>query len=294
MDLNYPRATGEEHEITLTSHIEVVAWRAGRAVAGRATPVEVLTAFVGEGAPIRIEALTESGQTLAETEGQIYNNRFVAQLEIPADAPANETAYVRAALPDHGLDAESNRIPIRQLTVSEMAWSEQEARSGEEVLLSATVVGAREETPALVTIYEHDRDGDHDRLTEIEARVTGGRIEVRWEYAYHEDTDEILTQEEMETYGGEYNPPEHFFTVTIEGHEFGFEEQDSGLLVFKSWVEIRLLDPDGEPVPDAEYTLILPNGEERSGTLDHAGEAREEDVPPGPCRVTFAAEATTD
>lgn len=293
MDLNYPRATGEEHEITLTSRIEVAAWRVGRAVAGRAAPVEVLTAFVGEGAPIRLTALTEAGETLSEAEGQIYNNRFVAQLEIPADAPAGESAYVRAELPDHGLDAESNRIPIRQLAVTELAWSEEEARSGDEVVLSAVVEGAREETPALVTIYEHDRDGDHDRVTEIETRVAGGRIEVRWEYAYHEDTDEILTQEEMEAYGGEYNPPEYFFTVTIEGLEFGYEDQDSGLLTFKSWVEIRLLDAEGEPVPQAEYTLILPNGEERTGTLDDNGEAREEDVPPGPCRVVFAtAEAS--
>jgi hypothetical protein len=288
MDLNFPRATGEEHQIELVSRIEIATWRTGCAIAGRRMPVEVLTAFVGEGATIRLIARDSSGQDLSTAEGAIYNNRFVGDLDIPADVEAGDTVHVHVELPDHGLDSDSNRIPVRVLRVTNLQWSESEARSGDELTLSADVEGVASETAALITIYEYDRDQDHDRLTEIETHVLDGRIEVRWEYAYHEDADEIPSQEEMAEYGGEYNPPEYFFTVTIAGVEFGREAQDSGRLAFRSWVDIRLLDPQGEPIPNVNYTLQLPNGEERSGTLDDAGEAREEDVPPGRCRVEFA------
>ena len=42
-----------------------------------------------------------------------------------------------------------------------------------------------------ILIYEHDQDGAHDRICEIPAVVQDGKIEVKWEYEYHEDTDEI-------------------------------------------------------------------------------------------------------
>jgi hypothetical protein len=54
-----------------------------------------------------------------------------------------------------------------------------------------------------------------------------------------------------------------------------------------SWIEIELLDDDGNPVPGAPYTIVTGNGRTRSGTLDLRGRAREDGIDPGPCQVTF-------
>lgn len=39
----------------------------------------------------------------------------------------------------------------------------------------------------------------------------------------------------------------------------------------KPWLELTLFDRDESPVPNAPYTLSLPSGESRSGTLDENG-----------------------
>ena len=54
-----------------------------------------------------------------------------------------------------------------------------------------------------------------------------------------------------------------------------------------SWIEIKLLDVDGEPVPGEPYRVTLPDGSVAEGTLDDKGFARIESFEPGNCKVTF-------
>jgi type VI secretion system secreted protein VgrG len=54
------------------------------------------------------------------------------------------------------------------------------------------------------------------------------------------------------------------------------------------WIEIELLDSDGNPVPGEEYRITLPDGSTvASGTLDGKGKARVEAIDAGSCQVTF-------
>jgi len=55
-----------------------------------------------------------------------------------------------------------------------------------------------------------------------------------------------------------------------------------------SWIEIKLVDEDGEPVPGEAYQVTLPDGSTvAEGTLDENGKARVEGFEPGQCKVTF-------
>ena len=126
----------------------------------------------------------------------------------------------------------------------------------------------------------------HDFVTRLACQVMDGKIEVEWEYEYHEDTDEIPTDEEQKKYGDKYNPPEYFFTIKLDRTEFG-RDQESGLLKFKDWVEIVLKDRAGQPMADENYSVEFADGTTRDGSLDSDGCARIEDVPPGRYRVTF-------
>jgi uncharacterized protein (DUF2345 family) len=58
-------------------------------------------------------------------------------------------------------------------------------------------------------------------------------------------------------------------------------------LTFRDWISIELRDEEGSPIPNESYTMLMPDGTERKGTLDGEGRAREEDVPPGACHVMF-------
>jgi hypothetical protein len=55
----------------------------------------------------------------------------------------------------------------------------------------------------------------------------------------------------------------------------------------KTWIEIVLKDSRGNPVPNEEYILELPDGTKRRGRLDADGIARVDGIKPGSCRVSF-------
>ncbi|MBD3401916.1 hypothetical protein GF420_03395 [candidate division GN15 bacterium] len=285
--MKWSKGTDSEHKIKLESAIVSVTWLTGMAIGGQPARFEVRTEFVGGGAPVEITARKGDGKKLAKTKGKINGNRFAGSIDMPEDLQRGDRVYFEAELSKHGLSGRSETIPAGPpITVSDMKWSAAEARRGDILTLSARVRGLDDGAEVTVVIYEYDADGVHDRIAELPATISGGKVEIDWEYEYHEDTDEIPTEEELERYGSSYNPPEYFFTIRAGSAELG-REQESGLLTFKDFVDIELMDADGNPVADAEYKLLLPDGSEKTGNLDSDGKARVEDVPPGRYRVTF-------
>jgi len=59
------------------------------------------------------------------------------------------------------------------------------------------------------------------------------------------------------------------------------------MLKYRDYVEIECVDQNGDAIADREYRLHLANGEVRTGNVDSNGCKKEENVPPGPCRVEF-------
>jgi hypothetical protein len=55
----------------------------------------------------------------------------------------------------------------------------------------------------------------------------------------------------------------------------------------KTWIEIKLVDMDGDPVPDQQYKIDLPDGSTRENILNSAGDARYTGIEPGTCTVWF-------
>jgi hypothetical protein len=287
MDLKYSKSTDTQHKIKLESKLLYAIWRSGTAPMGLEVALEVATSFVGNGATIKIKGKSENGKKLGKLDGKVKNNIFVGALTIPDDVKIGDMVYFEVDLPQNGLSGESNHIVVvPSVVVTNMKWSAKEARRGDTLTLSADVQGCKDGTEAMITIYEYDQDSVHDKIIDIPAVVTNAKIEVKWEYEYFEDTDEVPTQEEMQRYGKSYNPPEYFFVIDIEGQKFG-RKQESKLLLFRDWIEVRLLDSMGQPLADVQYTLYLPDGSQRKGRLSADGSAREGDIPPGKCRFEF-------
>lgn len=287
MSNKFSKGTDSEHKVKLESSLVSASWLTGMAIGGAKAPLEVRTEFVGSGATADIIGKTGGGKTIGKAKVTINANRGVGQLEIPDDVKRGDTVYFEVKLSKHGLSGTSEKIPANPpIRVTNLKWSASDARRGDILTLSAQVEGLDDGTSVQVAIYDYDTDGCHDRITEIPAAIRDGKVEIAWEYEYHEDTDDVPTQQEREQYGRSYNPPEYFFTIKVAGNEFG-RMQESGLLRFQDFVDICLIDVDGSPVADAEYKLILADGSERSGTLDADGRTRVDDVPPGRYRVTF-------
>jgi len=282
-DLTFNKSVDSEHKEKLTSTLIYANWLSGTAVAGRSVGFEIGTSFVGNGAKIKITGKSTGGERLGKINDVINSNRYVGEFDIPEDIEAGDECYFEVKISKVSLSGESNRIPARPpIEITDISWSAEEARRGDILTLRAEFEDIPTGTDVLFTIYEYDRDEAHDKITELPGTVDSGVAEIQWEYEYHEDTDEIPSQEEMERYGREYNPPEYFFTVTIYGQSFG-DENSPGLLTFKDYLELEYIDDEGNPVPDVNYRLRLPDGTEQTSTLDSNGQAIISSTPPGLC-----------
>ncbi len=283
----FNKQTDSEEKVKLDSALIYAAWKDGAAYTGAPAGFVVGTVFVGNGAKIEIAGKSEGGKSLGKIKDTIDSNRYAGEFEIPDDTDPGDEIYFTVKISKNGIDEESNRIPVFQgPLITNMQWSEQEARRGDVLKLTADVEKVANGTEVLVTIYEYDEDGAHDKIAEIPAEIKDFKLEVEWEYEYHEDTDEIPTTAEMGRYGGSYNPPEYFFTVKCGGFEAG-KERESGLLTFKDYIDIVLRDAAGNPAADARYIVHLPDGSQREGQLDAGGRAREEGIAPGHIEVEF-------
>lgn len=287
-DLKFTKATDEEHEIELDSHLISASWVSGMAFASLKAKFEVRTAFVGNGAKIKVKGKTEKGKKLGKVKGKMQNNIFTGEFEIPEKVELDDQVYFEVDLSANNLSGESARIPVYPLPkLKSNKWSAEEARRGDVLTMSAELENVRDGTEVKLIIYEFDQDGGHDIITDLKATVKESKIEEMWEYEYHEDTDELPTNEEIEEYGSSYNPPEYFFTVKVGDFELGKKDQDSGLLLFKDWIQIELLDASGQPVPKADYLIKLADNSEIEGKLDDDGRAKIEGIIPGQYWVQF-------
>ena len=287
MDLKFTKSTDTEHKIKLESSLISASWRSGKAIAGQAATFEVRTAFVGERAPIKIKGKSENGKKLGKIKDVIKRNKYVGEFEIPEDTELDDMIFFEVELPKNDIEGESNRIPVfPPVQVFNLTWSANEARRDDILTLLADTNGLRDHTEVTVIIYEYDRDSANDKIIELPATVMDKRIELQWEYEYHEDTDEIATQEELDKYGKKYNPPEYFFTVKVEDTEFG-KEQESGLLEFKDWIEIECVDDRGDPLANEDLKIATADGREHSVQTDNNGKAGLDGISPGRVKINM-------
>jgi hypothetical protein len=294
MALTFNKATDTAHKVKLESELLYAGWKSGVAYIGLTAAFEVKTAFVGNGAPIEVVGKTRDGKKLGKAKGVVIGNSFSGALEIPDNVKEGDWAYFEADISKCGLKGKADPVPVvPPIAVANMKWSVKEARRGDIVTLSADARGVRDDTDVKLIIYEYDRDGVHDKIVELAAKAKDQKVSLDWKYEYFEDTDEIPTDEELKKYGKGYNPPEYFFTITVEGNEFG-KKQESGLLLFKDWIEISLKSDTGMPVGNEDYLLNLPDGTQRKGKLDANGYAGEENIPPGAINVEFPNLKTPD
>ena len=55
----------------------------------------------------------------------------------------------------------------------------------------------------------------------------------------------------------------------------------------KAWIEIILVDMEGNPVPNVQYSITSPSGDTQEGRLNEHGQAGYYKIEPGECKITF-------
>ncbi len=289
MNTTFSLAVDKENKIKVESSIAYANWVFLSAYAGYETSFEIGTVFVGNGAPVEVTVKTGSGKKIASWKGKIVGNKCIGSVEIPEKMKIGDTIFFECKLPKHKVSTESNEIPVNpMLKVVKICWDKKEVARDE--LLTCTVVFEddciQNGTTALLTIKEHDADNNHDIISKIPVVVMNNKIETQWKFRFADNTEDIPTNEELKPYGKQYQYPEYFFTVDVDGVVVG-KGQESGLVRFRDEMLLKYLENDGTPVPNARYLVKLPDGKEVEGELDSDGCAVLKDVAPGKFLVEY-------
>ena len=174
---------------------------------------------------------------------------------------------------EQGLD--SGQCSVRLLSLTDAKWSVEEAKTDEEVGMSAVADGLKDGSPAEFVIFKRDLRGPDQSVDRVKAKVKGDKVEARWKYP--EDAEEPADDD---TAPEGYSRPEFFFVVEADGCK-----ARSGMLLFKDWIEVEVKDEEGNILSDEECRLVFASGEIRKATTDKKGRVRVDDVPPGPVQV---------
>jgi hypothetical protein len=288
MSNEYQAPVDKENKFKVTSMIVIAEWGCATAIADTEAPVYVKTALVGDGATIEIKGKSSKGKAPGTIKGQISNNCFRGKLPIPAKVETGAKIWFEAKLPKHGISYESNEIPAQAgIEIRKIQWDKKVIHRKETVKMTVVFgAGVDDGTIATCTVYEYSPEGNHEKVMTNPVLVESGKVELDWEFDYDGDTSSIPTEEEMKSIGKHYAGPKYFFTVEVNGHVFG-RKQESGFLEFKDVITLKLIAFPDYPVGNVNYSLHLPDGKTRNGTLDENGIADEKDIPPGVSWVEF-------
>ena len=284
----YTKPSGQPQKIKVESILIYVLWNCGIAHADTEAPFIVKTALVGEGAEVKVKLKDDKGKTLEKKSDKIFGNCYRGLIGIPENVRMDAMLYLEVELPKHGLDGESNQIPAGPaIKAKSMKWSQNEIKRDDVVKMQAEFVDLPDKTEAIVRVYEYDQDGNNDPVVSVPTEIKGNKLEVQWEYQYHDDTGQIPTQNELQPNNKKYQQPQYFFVIEIDGALLG-TKQESGLLKFNDAITLSLIDPDGTVRANETYKITFPDGTEKKGTLDANGKATLT-LPPGPFTVEYGA-----
>ncbi|HEX9983259.1 MAG TPA: carboxypeptidase-like regulatory domain-containing protein [Thermoanaerobaculia bacterium] len=76
-------------------------------------------------------------------------------------------------------------------------------------------------------------------------------------------------------------------STPLQDEQAAKEEQAAQQSDEQHWIEIELLDDDGQPIADEAYLVELPDGSKKTGRTDASGKARVDGVDPGTAKVSF-------
>ena len=288
MSTPFQAQTDTPKKITLESHLVAATWLGDAVYGGFDAKLEIITTFVSYGSPIKIKCCTEKGKTITNVEAKVTSKRLVIDIPIPEKVPVGELAYCIVKLPKHGLEIDSNSvITCQPIRISSMKWGAKEVRREDVVKLSVKFASEiPDNTDALVVIYEYDSRGRHDPVVKIPTVVKNNALDLHWEFQYPGHTSKIPTEADLQPYGRHYQQPQFFFVVVIDGIKLG-ENQESGLLRFKDFLEILLLDHYDNPLRNHNIEITYADGSNLKTKTDSTGLVNISETKPGSVNLTY-------
>jgi hypothetical protein len=140
--------------------------------------------------------------------------------------------------------------------------------TGKKVTLTARTAGLPNGEAAEIEVF---RAEDHSSLAVLTSKVRSNRIACDW------------TAEGPDPFSDE--PP---WILYFKARVKGMETKAGKLQVYTDWVEVHAEDERGRPLEDAEFRVIVGEGEEvRDASTGSEAMRKEDYLPPGPVKIEW-------
>jgi len=268
-DGTFSAPTDQENKVSVDSDIVLVQWKTYVARSGTIAAFEVITSYVGEGAPVEVTLFNQDKKKFGKVKGEISRDRFHGEILIPESVSEAGSAYLEVKLSKHGLSDSSNVIELAPMVIAEsMEWNKTTVHRGAQIKMSASFSqGIVDGEPVEFHVWRYDDGGIHHHLKSFITEVANGKAEVLWDYNYTRDVQEIPTEAERKRYEKSYQWPQLFYTVDCNGAVVG-KAQESGFAQFNEIFSARVNDTFGMPLKNQKINLRLPNQELRTIIAD--------------------------
>jgi hypothetical protein len=267
-------------KIQLTSVMARVGWLEDKVAAGGFATLECMTAYVGNGAAIKVVVKDEGGATVVSSEGTVHANVHRNCIALPKDCKA-KGIIAEVELPKHGIKGVSGSLKVvPAIAFSDLKWLDAEGATltalanGVTATCEAKVTGLEADDKAQFSVYQ--TRGEHGRalLCQGETPVLQGKASFTWRHEETPGLEKIRRQPDLDKEGGHYHAPEYVFTVAALG-----ALAESEPLKHETWIEYEF----GPAAGGAARTAILemPDGEKREEAVPDDGLLRLKQVKPG-------------
>ncbi len=221
-----------------------------------------------------------------EEEGHYLDVKFTDQGGNPlsgqrythTDPDGNSaTGVLSGQIRNTGVSSGNHEIALHSIVSAK--WSTTNAQAGDTIKMQVETAGFDDGTVVEIEIMKRDFNrADSVVETKRGLELSGNKIEEEWVYE-NPETERVATETQQRN---RYSSPVYYFVAKIDGYT-----ARSGILKYKDWIEIELLDNAGSPVADVEYEVHFSNGEVRRGSVDSNGKAREERIPTATHEIRF-------
>ncbi len=208
-------------KIKLQSFIVAAQWLEPIASAGCETILEVMTAYVGDTAPIEISVMDAMGKECLKLQGVVLSQIFRARINLPSDIVG--PLRFKAKLPKHSLEAQSGELKVLpKIQVKNLRWLNGESQAisewkdGTLLTCEGQCLGAEEKTEALIVLSVKTAHGLAEWIQAI-AQVEQGKAKATFAPKYAERADKLKTQSQLQPTGESYEQPELVFQLRCLG-----------------------------------------------------------------------------
>lgn len=213
--------TDQVLKIQLQSFIVSAHWLEPQASAGGETRLEVMTAYVGDTAPIEVAVLDRDGKECVKLQGAVRSQVYRTKVVIPADAAG--PLRFKAKLPKHGLEAQSGDLKVLpKVLVQNLKWLDGDGKAlsawkdGSLLTCEAQCLGAPEQAEALIVLSVKTTHGLAEWL-QAPAQVKQSKVAATFKPVYAERANKLKTQADLHPTGESYAQPELVFHVGCLG-----------------------------------------------------------------------------